>query len=129
MGTSRAGLLDRAKCQRLLRYADYSAVASCHGLHVGYGRAAAMRRLLGPTVHDSLPCGAGKQCKKCHQVVHMFSSPSPVCSSVPNPGPLLILSTWPQVDLDLKDRDRIPGYYEQDKQVLKAYQVRIGIFD
>jgi hypothetical protein len=34
-----------------------------------------------------------------------------------------------QVDLDLKDRGRIPGYYEQDKQVLKAYQVRNGIFD
>jgi hypothetical protein len=61
MGASRAGLLDRAECQRLLDYADYGVVASYHGLNFGYGRATTMCRLLGPAVRHNLPRGAGEQ--------------------------------------------------------------------
>jgi hypothetical protein len=42
MGASRAGLLDRAECQRLFHYADYGGVASNHGLRFANRRATTM---------------------------------------------------------------------------------------
>ncbi len=119
MGTSCRGLLDRAECQGLLHNDVYGAdTSSCWPL-IASGRTTTMRRLRGPTLHDNLPRGGGAPFSmSCCPAAHF---------SHLNASGFILLRTWQptaQVDLDLKDRGRIPGYFEQDKKVLKAYQVR-----